>query len=268
MSDTGLKIAVIQIPSLPIEKAKLDYFLMIAKSKKALVAVLPEYTTNLFFKELEIASMGLIEEQSTKQNENLQKLSTIYNIIIIAPMVIFKDKKPYKTISIYKNGEVKNYFQHILMPYKHWNEKGFFNNNSNHYKPVTIMVNGFKIAVMAGFETHFDGIWQKVMEKKVDVVITPSASTFETSKRWQEIFKTRAFTNSVYILRANRIGEYHESKSDTKWIFYGNSFVVNPFGEIDDSIRDQEEILITELYKKELVEARKLWQFQKLGALI
>jgi predicted amidohydrolase len=268
MQQNNLKIALIQIPSLPIEKAKLDYFLMMAREKKAKIAVLPEYTTNLFFKEMEHASIGLIEDQSIKQEENLKKLSTVYNISIVAPMVVFKSKKPYKTISIFSSGSVKHYYQYILMPYKHWNERVYFANELEEYKPFTFIVDGIKIAVMSGFEAHFDGVWQKVSEKKPDAVIIPCASTFESANRWRELFKVRAFTHSVYIIRANRVGEYIEPKHGAKWLFYGDSFVVDPFGEIEDALSDQEELLMIELSKGEVSNARRLWQFGKIGAVI
>lgn len=268
MHQNNLKIALIQIPSLPIEKAKLDYFLMMAREKKASIAVLPEYTTNLFFKELEYASSGLIEDQSIKQDENLKKLSSIYGMMIIAPMIIFKSKKPYKTISVFTNGTVRHYYQHLLMPYRHWNERAFFANSEIGYKPFILSIGGMKIGLMSGFEAHFDVIWQKIAEKKADAVIIPCASTFESANRWRELFKVRAFTNSTYIVRANRVGEYVDPKNSAKWLFYGDSFVVDPYGEIDDALGDQEELLMIELSKSEVNSARKLWQFGKIGSMV
>jgi len=260
-----LKIAILQIPSLPIEKAKLDYYLMMAREKKADIAVLPEYTTNLFFKEMEVASLGLVEDQSVKQAENLQKLSKIYNMTIIAPMVIFKKKEPYKSISVFANGGVRHYYQTVLMPYKHWNERAFFKNNSEGFEPFLFIRNGFKVAVIAGFEAHFDTIWQKLSARKIDAVIVPTASTFESANRWRDLFKVRAFTNSIYIVRANKVGEYEDSKTNSKWLFYGDSFVVNPYGEVEDCLTEKEELMISEVSKKEVFEARRLWQFARLG---
>ena len=215
----SLKVAVIQIPSLPIEKAKLDYYLMNARAKKVDIAILPEYTTNMFFKEFEHMHMGLIEEQSNIHLENLKKLSTVYGITIVAPMVVFKKKEPYKSISIFSAGSVKHYYQTVLMPYKHWNERAFFHNNNHEFTPFIFTKNGLKVAVIGGFEVHFDGIWQKLISKRVDVVLVPTASTFESASRWREIFRARAFTNSMYVVRANRIGEYEEPKTSAKWLF-------------------------------------------------
>lgn len=254
------------MPSLPIEKAKLDYYLAIAKSKHVSLIVLGEYVTNLFFKELEKTPIGLIEDQAQKQKENLLNLSRIYNITIVAPLVWVEKKKPYKLMAVFDKGHFKAFEQSVLMPYSHWNEKAFFKEGSHNQTPGFITVDGFKVAIIGGFEVHFDAVWQKIREKKTDLVLMPTASTFESYLRWREIAKTRAFLNGTYLLRVNRVGECEAPKDGGRWIFYGDSFLANPFGEIDSSLGSQEEILIAEIHKNELSEARKVWAFGKISA--
>ncbi len=267
MENKVLTVAAVQLPSLPIEKAKLDYYLAIAKSKKASLLLLPEYVANLFFKELEKTPLGLIEDQGKMQKENLLNLSRIYNITIVAPLIWVEKKKIYKFIAVFDKGYFKAFEQRILIPYPHWNERGFFDSGlSSHATPGFISVDGFKIAIIGGFELHFDFIWQKIMEKKADIVLLPTVSTFESKTRWREIAKTRAFLANTYILRANRIGEF-ESK-DGKWSFYGDSFFVSPYGEIESNLGSSEEILIAEVSKKELTTARKTWGFGKISSNI
>ncbi len=266
MENKILTVAAVQLPSLPIEKAKLDYYLAIAKSKKASLLLLPEYVTNLFFKELEKTPLGLVEDQAKMQKENLLNLSRVYNITIVSPLVWVDKKKIYKLMAVFDKGSFKAYEQHALMPYPHWNEKSFFDEGYCHKTPGFITVDGFRIALVGGFELHIDAFWQKIRDKKADLVLLPTASTFESRARWREVAKTRAFLGGSYILRANRVGEF-ESK-EGKWNFYGDSFVANPFGEIDNSLGSNEEILIAEISKKELSEARKVWAFSKISSTI
>ncbi|HOI84285.1 MAG TPA: carbon-nitrogen hydrolase family protein, partial [Campylobacterales bacterium] len=122
------------------------------------------------------------------------------------------------------------------------------------------------IAIIGGFELHFDAYWQKIKEKKADLVLLPTVSTFESKARWREIAKTRAFLANTYILRANRIGEF-ESK-EGKWNFYGDSFFVSPYGEVESHLGKSEEILIAEVSKSELTAARKSWGFGKISSNI
>lgn len=266
MENKVLTVAAVQLPSLPIEKAKLDYYLAIAKSKKVSLIVLAEYVTNLFFKELEKTPLGLIEDQAQKQKENLLHLSKVYNITIVSPLVWVEKKKVFKLMAVFDRGSFKAFEQRALMPYSHWNEKAFFDEGYCHKTPGFITVDGFRIAVVGGFELHIDAFWQKIRDKKADLVLLPTASTFESRTRWRELAKTRAFLGGSYILRANRVGEFQAK--DEKWSFYGDSFIVNPFGEIESSLGANEEILIAELSKKELTDARRAWAFGKISSTI
>ena len=71
----------------------------------------------------------------------------------------------------------------------------------------------------------------------------------------------RAFLNSCYILRANRIGQFEDTITKTLWNFYGDSLFTSPNGEIIDCLGDKEELLIAEMDKKYLKEIRDCWKF-------
>ena len=121
---------------------------------------------------------------------------------------------------------------------------------------------GIKFAYMGGFELHFDYFWEEIAQKRVDAVILPTASTFDSRHRWRELIKSRAVLNHCYVLRANRIGEY-EAK-EIHWHFYGESFLADPFGEIEESLGEREELLIATIDKAAVKEARKTWGFRNL----
>ncbi len=257
-----MRAAILQIPSVGLSTAKFDYYLRIAKSKECKVVVLGEYLLNRFFKELENTPIGMIKEQSDHHIKTLKALAKEYDLTIIAPLVIVKKKQAYKTIVKFSPISTSYYHQQILINYKHWNEEKFFANEIAELKaPMTFSIDGFKFAVMAGFELHFDTFWQEVMNSNVDAVLLPSVSTFESHERWRELIKMRAFLNSCYIIRANRIGEYVDG--DLSWNFYGDSLVVNPQGQIENHLGNQEELLMIDLDKKSVKEARKSWGFKE-----
>ncbi|HIC43015.1 MAG TPA: carbon-nitrogen hydrolase family protein [Sulfurimonas sp.] len=257
-----MRAAILQIPSVGMSTSKFDYYLRIAKSKGCKVVLLGEYLLDRFFKELENTPVEMIKEQSDHHIKTLKALAKEYGVTIIAPLVIIKKKQPYKTIVKFSPTSTSYYHQQILINYKHWNEEKFFANEKAPLKaPLIFSVDGFKFAVMAGFELHFDTFWQEIMSKNVDAVLLPTVSTFESHQRWRELIKMRAFTNSCYIIRANRIGEYIEG--DYNWNFYGDSLVVSPDGEIENHLGNQEELLMIDLDKKEVKDARKSWGFKE-----
>ena len=170
-----------------------------------------------------------------------------------------------KSCAKFSPSEVKFYDQNILMDYPHWNEDGFFANRKSRkigkISPMIFSEGGVKFGVCFGYEAHFDVFWRYFMQKNIGCVLVPCASTFESGGRWRELLKMRAFTNSLYVIRANRIGEAKFGESEFK--FYGESFVVTPGGEIANELKNEEGVLMCEVDADEIAAARGLWKFRK-----
>jgi len=257
-----LVVGALQLPTLGMNATRLEFYLKNAHERGTRVMLLGEYVINHFFKELMEMPSSMVREQSNKHIESLKSFARRYDMIFIVPVVIVKKKRYYKVIAKITPKTVSYYYQQILLPYAHWNEEAFFSNPVEPLKsPLTFTVDGFKVMVMAGFELHFDSFWQHVTEKKVDLVLLPTASTFGSHNRWREIIKTKAFLHGCYVLRANRLGEYRDD--EVKWKFYGDSMLVNPEGEVEMILEDKESMLVEPLYKKAVSEHRKIWGFEK-----
>ncbi len=257
-----LMVGALQLPTLGMNATRLEFYLKNAAQRGVKVMLFGEYVLNHFFKELDTIPLSMVKEQSNKHIEALKKFANDYNMIFVAPIVKIAGKNRYKTIVKISPKSVKYYTQQILIPYKHWNEKSFFDNPIEPLKaPMTFSVDGYKISVISGFELHFDPIWEYISQKKIDLVLLPTASTFGSHNRWRGLIKSRAFIHGCYILRANRLGEYKED--DIKWRFYGDSMLVNPNGEVEMVLEDKESMLIEPIEKNMVIEHRKAWQFDK-----
>jgi predicted amidohydrolase len=259
---SSLVVAALQLPTLGMNATRLEFYLKQAKQRDAEVMLLGEYVLNHFFKEIETMSISMVKAQTKKHLEFLKELSIAYDIIFVAPLIISKKDGYYKTIVKVTPKNTRYYEQQILLPYLHWNEKKFFANKVKALKePMTFKLKGFNIMVMAGFEVHFDHFWQCVTEKKVDLVLLPTASTFGSHNRWREIIKTKAFLHGCFVLRANRLGEY--SDDEVQWKFYGDTMLVSPEGEVEMMLEDKESMLVEVIDKAEVLEHRKAWGFEK-----
>jgi predicted amidohydrolase len=245
-----------------MQATKLDFYLRNAHSRGAKVVLFGEYVLNHFFKELSEMPIKMVEEQSQKHISLLKKYSIKYNMLFIAPIVMIKDSQYIKSIIKITPKSISFYEQQVLIPYKHWNEKKFFSNPIKPLDaPMVFKIDGFRIMVMGGFELHFDPFWKSVTDKKIDLVLLPTASTFGSHNRWREIIKTKAFLHGCYILRANRLGEY--SEDFVKWKFYGDSMLVEPNGDIYMMLEDKESMLIETISKDAINEHKKAWGFEK-----
>lgn len=258
-----MRVAVLQLNAQGMSSTKLYNYIRIANKKGVKVLVLGEYVLNPFFKELETLSISMIKEQAEHQSKILKELSTTYDITIIAPLVIVKKQKVYKTIAKFAPSSTAYYQQQLLINYPHWNEEKFFDNEISALKsPMIFKVDGFKFALMSGFELHFDELWTHISSKNVDAVIVPSVSTFDSYERWKNLIVTRAFTHNCYVLRANRIGEYQDK--EFTWKFYGDSFLASPNGELLTHLGNKEELMIVDMSHSEVIQARKIWGFKEM----
>lgn len=257
-----MRCAILQLPSIGMGGKTLENYARVAHQKGVKLIVMGEYILNPFFHELVQTPPSMIREQSIHQIETLKALALKYELTFVTPIVMVKKKECTKMIAKINARSVAYYPQQFLINYPHWNEEKFFDNKIEALKaPMIFGLNGFKFAVMGGYETHFDPLWEAVSTKGVDVVLIPSASTFDSHNRWRELIKMRAFTHSCYILRANRVGEYCDEKH--AWKFYGDSMVVSPDGEIEADLGNTEELLIVELDRKALNDSRKGWGFKE-----
>ncbi len=257
-----LVVGALQLPTLGMNATRLEFYLKNASELGARLILLGEYVLNHFFKELEEMPRNMVREQTKQHIKLLSRFAKEHDIVFVAPIIRIKKKRYYKTIVKITPKSIKYYDQQILIPYEHWDEQGFFANEIAPLKgPMIFSLDGFKIAVMGGFELHFDEFWQAVRRKKVDLVLLPTASTFGSHNRWREIIKSRAFLYGSYVLRANRLGEYVDG--EIRWRFYGDSMLVNPEGEVEMMLEDKESMLIEPIYKKAVKEHRKSWRFEQ-----
>ena len=255
-----MRAAVLQLNAQGMSSTKLYNNIRVAHKKGVKVLLLGEYVLNPFFKELQMMSRRMIKEQESHQIKMLKELSSTYKMTIIAPLIVVKKKNLYKTIAKFSPCSTSYYQQQILINYTHWNEEKFFSNAITTLEtPMIFKTDGFKFAVLSGFELHFDAIFQTFKQKKVDAILVPSVATFESYERWKALISSRAFTNNCYILRANRIGEYKDK--EFSWKFYGDSVLASPNGDILTHLGNKEELMIVDMSHTEVIQSRRLWGF-------
>ena len=257
-----MKIAALQLSTLPLSNKKLKKYIENVKKEGARVVVFGEYVLNNFFKELVNMQKNMIYIQSLSKIEALEKFAKEFHLDIIAPIIIVENDKIYKSIGHFSPTKTTFKNQEFLINLPHWDEDSFFDNEKN--KEISILnfsINGINFAAINGYEIHFDQIWVEIAKLDTDVVLIPTASTFGSNQRWNEILKTRAFLNSMYVLRVNRIGNYKDD--GIFWNFYGETYMINPEGFMEESLKKEEGIMIAEVEVKELRDVSSSWKFKE-----
>ena len=255
--------AVLQLSAQGMSSTKLYNYIRIASKQGVKVLLLGEYILNPFFKELQTLSNDMIKEHSEHQIKVLRELASTYNLTIIAPIIIVKKANIYKVIAKFAPSSTSYYQQQLLISYPHWNEEKFFANEQKAIEaPLIFKIEGFKFAIISGFELHFDKIFEELSHKNVDCILVPSVSTFDSYERWKALVLSRAFTQNCYILRANRIGEYKDK--EFTWRFYGDSLLASPNGELLEHLGNKEELMIVQMHHSEVLAARRFWGFRDM----
>jgi predicted amidohydrolase len=265
MKDKNLTIGALQLSTLPMNITVLHSHIRDAHKSGCKILLFGEYIINHFFKELTKTPKEMVKEQTEYKVETLKELAKKYNMVFVVPIVEVNKDKYYKKMVKISPKSTTYYTQQILMNYPHWNEERFFSNPIDKLKePLIFKINGFKVAAIFGFEIHFDKFWHYIQQRAIDLVLIPTANTFNSQSRWRNLISSRAFISNCYILRANRVGHFVDEvdELEIKWNFYGDSFLVDPNGNILNSIDEKRSLLVTEINKDVLRESRVGWKFR------
>lgn len=100
-----------------------------------------------------------------------------------------------------------------------------------------------KMGVMICYDLRFPELARLMTQKGVKFIIVPGAFNMTTGPaHWEILFRTRALDNQVYA-----IGVAPARDEESSYVSYGNSIIVNPWGEVIDQLSEEEGVLIQKL---------------------
>lgn len=137
-------------------------------------------------------------------------------------------------------------------------EKFFFKPGSSDY-PV-FETQYCKLGVYICYDRHFPEGWRALALNGAEYIVNPSATVAGLSEYlWKLEQPASAVANGVYIGAINRVG------TEAPWNigeFYGQSYFVNPRGQIEAiASRDRDELLVHDMNLEMIREVRDTWQF-------
>ncbi|MCC9623862.1 acyltransferase [Thalassospira sp. MA62] len=117
-----------------------------------------------------------------------------------------------------------------------------------------------KLGVYICYDRHFPEGWRALALNGAEYIVNPSATVAGVSEYiWKLEQPASAVANGCFIAAINRVG------SEAPWDigeFYGQSYFVNPRGEIEaQASRDQDELLVHDMDMSMVREIRDNWQF-------
>ena len=137
-------------------------------------------------------------------------------------------------------------------------EKFFFKPGASAY-PV-FQTRYCRLGVYICYDRHFPEGWRALALNGAEYIVNPSATVAGLSEYlWKLEQPAAAVANGVFIGAINRVG------TEAPWNigeFYGQSYFVNPRGQIEAiASRDKDELLVHDMDFDKVREVRNLWQF-------
>lgn len=191
----------------------------------------------------------------------MQELAEKYSMVIVVP--IYEEHMTgvyYNTAAVIDaDGSYLGKYRKTHMPQVagFW-EKFFFKTGTSNWPVFDTAY--CKLGVYICYDRHFPEGWRALALNGAEYIVNPSATVAGLSEYlWKLEQPAAAVANGVYIGAINRVG------TEAPWNigeFYGQSYFVNPRGEIESiASRDQDELLVHELDMGMVREVRNTWQF-------
>jgi len=193
--------------------------------------------------------------------EKIQVLAKKYNMVIIVP--IYEKEQAgvlYNTAAVIDaNGEYLGKYRKNHIPHTNGFWEKFFFKPGNMGYPV-FQTKYAKIGVYICYDRHFPDGARILGLNGAEIVYNPSATVAGLSEYlWKIEQPAHAAANGYFMGCINRVGE---EKPWNLGKFYGQSYFVDPRGQIfAQASRDEDELLVSEFDLDLIEEIRSTWQF-------
>ncbi len=247
----------IQIGNKKVNLAKIES--LIAKSitpeskEHSHIICLPELCTTGFdlvqYKDL---AEKIPEGSSTRI---FQRLAEKYSVHIIASIIEeFKGSYYNCAIILDSSGKILTKYRKIhLFPLKPMEEADFFESGAKigPSNPQTVVnIDGINVGVLICFDIRYPEISRRLTLEGVECLVYLAEFPRPRDDVWRVLLKARAIENQIFVAGVNRIGGNEEAS------FFGNSMIIDPFGNALTQGTEQEEILFATLDPTRLSEAK------------
>lgn len=92
------------------------------------------------------------------------------------------------------------------------------------------------------YDIRFPELFRLLAMNGSEIIFTPASFTLPTGKdHWEPILRTRAIENGCYIVAAGQIGK------KTRFVAFGNSMVVDPWGTVIARAKEEPGVTIAEI---------------------
>ncbi|CAG2155186.1 Deaminated glutathione amidase [Cupriavidus yeoncheonensis] len=102
---------------------------------------------------------------------------------------------------------------------------------------VCVEVEGVRIGFSICYDMRFPELYRALVERDADIIVAPSAFTFETgAAHWEVLLRARAIETQTYFVAPGQVGTFGEGKYKN----FGHSMIIDPWGQIVAQVSNTE----------------------------
>ncbi len=200
---------------------------MAAERGSELIFLQELFNTTWFPKDADSDNFQLAEREDGEAISELRNIAAKTSTVIAAPFFEEGVEGLYfnSTAVIDENGGLIGIYRKTHIPQIPLYEEGYYFAAGDLGFPVFETKFG-KIGVQICWDNFYPEGSRILALKGARIIFAPTAAAFASQERWKTVISANAIVNGVFIFRANRVG------NEEKHRFYGESFCVDPTGEL------------------------------------
>ncbi|MDV3240258.1 MAG: carbon-nitrogen hydrolase [Methylocaldum sp.] len=246
-----------------------------AAAQGAKLVLLPELHLGPYFCQTEDCSrFDLAEPIPGPTTEILGVLAKELGIVIVASL--FERRAPglyhNTAVVLEKNGSLAGKYRKMHIPDDPgYYEKLYFTPGDIGFKPITTSLG--KLGVLVCWDQWYPEAARLMALAGADLLLYPTAIGWNPDddadeqqrqlQAWITIQRAHAVANGLPVISCNRIGHEPDPSGQTRGImFWGNSFVAGPQGEILCQANEKEErVMVVEINRRRSEDVRRIWPY-------
>ena len=263
-----MRVACIQYKSYEDEKKTLKKIMPlidIAAKKKADLIALPECATFLNSNKSQTLINASFEKNSFSL-KTMKEISKTLNINILIGSLqtleykMSKRKLFNRSFLINRKGEIICKYDKIHMydvkisKYQSYQESKTYESGDS-AKIAKLNINGkyYKIGMTICYDLRFPHLFRDLALHGADLITVPSVFMYITGKdHWHSLLQARAIETGCYIVAPAQYGNYSNKRKS-----YGHSLIISPWGKILQDAKIDKNIIISDIDKSQIKEARQ-----------
>jgi predicted amidohydrolase len=222
-----------------------------ALEKNARLIVYPECFTLPWFHNVSRQDYKQMAESIPgPSTEPFLKLSLDNDAVYVCPVYYVQNDSYYFSSAIIQKGNILGIYKKIhLASIENWNEQALAEPGC---ELLCLDIGFAKLGLAMGWDAFFPEAFCAMRMNDVQMVAVPTAAALGSNFRWLSVLASHAVCNNLFIVRINRCG------TEDNLSFYGESFCVDPFGNlIDEPTFHRDSLMVCDFKLDDVASARK-----------